>query len=56
MFTEAVAFAGGRVYELTAYFPTGGKPLGRNLFDALLSTVRFDPTAADDSPAASPSS
>jgi hypothetical protein len=53
-FTEAIAFAGGRVYELTANFQQGGTPLPRNFFDALLATTHFDPTAADDSPAKSP--
>jgi len=53
-FTEAISFAGGRVYELTSYFPLAGTPLPRDLFDALLTTVTFDPSAADDSPAASP--
>lgn len=52
-FTEAIAFAGGRVYELTAYFPPGGTPLDRTLFNALLATVHFDPSAADDSPVTS---
>jgi len=52
-FTEAVVFAGGRVYEFTGYFPAGGIPIGRDLFDALLGTVKLDPGAADDSPAAS---
>ena len=55
-FSEAVAFAGGRIYEISAYFPSGGSPLDRRLFDALLATVRFDPAAADDSPGASPRS
>lgn len=53
-FTEAVTFAGGRVYELTSYFPQNGRPLPRDLFDALVKTVTFDPAAADDSPAQSP--
>lgn len=52
-FTEAIAFAGGRVYEFSAYFPPGGAPLDRRLLDALLATVRLDPSTADDSPAAS---
>jgi hypothetical protein len=52
-FTEAIVFDGGRVYELTAYFTTGGTPVDRALFDAVLATVKFDPAAADDSPAAS---
>jgi hypothetical protein len=49
-FTEAVAFAGGRVYEFSFYTPAGGKPVSRPLFDALLATVALDPTAADDKP------
>jgi hypothetical protein len=52
-FTEALVFAGGRVYEFSAYFPAGGIPMDRDLFDALLGTVKLDPAAADDSPAAS---
>jgi hypothetical protein len=52
-FTEAIVFAGGRAYELTAYFRPGGTPVDRALFDALLATVTLDPAAADDSPAPS---
>lgn len=49
---EAIAFLGGRVYEITQYpDPT----YNRALFDAFLSTVRFDPTSADDSPVSSAS-
>lgn len=54
-FTEAVTFAGGRVYELTAYFTLGATPVDRALFDALLASVTLNPSAADDSPVASPS-
>jgi hypothetical protein len=50
-FTEAIVFAGGRAYELTAYFTPGGTPVDRGLFDALLASVTLDPSAADDSPA-----
>jgi hypothetical protein len=57
-FTEAIAFAGGRIYELTGYqdpsmttFPV----FDRALFDAFLSTVQFDPAKADDRPAATAS-
>jgi hypothetical protein len=50
---EAIAFAGGRVYLIIGYTdPT----LNRRLFDAFLSTVTFDPTKADDTPVAPPSS
>jgi hypothetical protein len=52
-FTEAVTFAGSRVYEVTAYFPFGLAPIDRTLFDAVLATVGFEPAAADDSPAVS---
>jgi hypothetical protein len=45
-FTEAIAFAGGRIYELTAYFPPGATPTDRRLFNAILATVTFDPSAA----------
>lgn len=54
-FVEAIVFAGGRVYELTAYGQVNGIPYDRALFDALLATVTFDPAAADDSPVASTS-
>jgi hypothetical protein len=55
-FTEAIAFAGGRVYELTAYQdPSMGAFLvfDRALFDAFVSTVRLEPAKADDRPAPS---
>jgi hypothetical protein len=48
-FTEAVVFGGGRVYEITAYFPPGDTPISRPLFDALIASVKLDPGAADDS-------
>jgi hypothetical protein len=54
-FVEAIAFAGGRVYELTGYGPLSGIPFDRRLFDALLATVTFNPAAANDTPAASTS-
>ena len=60
-FTEAVAIAGGRVYELwgnpnrsAASGLGGGQAFDRALFDAFLSTVHFDPGSADDRLAASP--
>jgi hypothetical protein len=37
-----------------ATFSVGRHAARSALFDALLATVRFDPTAADDSPGASP--
>jgi hypothetical protein len=46
-FTEAVTFAGGRVYEFTVYFTT--TPFDRGAFDALLASVTLDPSSADDS-------
>jgi hypothetical protein len=52
-FTEAVTFAGGRVYEFTVYFTTTA--FDRGAFDALLASVTLDPSSADDS-AAMPSS
>jgi hypothetical protein len=52
-FTEAVTFAGGRAYELTAYYPVEAVPTDRRLFDAVLATVALDPAAADDTPVAS---
>jgi len=55
-FTEAIVFDAGRVYELTGYAPVGGIPFDRSLFDALLASVRLDPGAADDTPAAPPAS
>jgi len=53
-FTEALAFVGGRLYSLGASPNAFDHPFDRALFDAFLSTVTFDPAAADDSPAASP--
>lgn len=50
---ETIAFAGGRVYVITGYTDAH---LNRPLFDAFLSTVTFDPTRADDTPVARPSS
>ena len=54
-FTEAIAFSGGRVWELTAYqdpstatFPV----FDRALFDAFVSTVTLDRTKVNDRPAA----
>ena len=52
-FTEAIAFAGGRVYELTGYVPVNAI-FDRRLLNALWATVRFDPSVVDDSPEASP--
>jgi hypothetical protein len=49
-FTEAIAFAGGRVYEFSFYVPAGGKPVSRPMFDAVFATVVMDPTAANDKP------
>jgi len=45
-FTEAIAFAGGRIYELTAYFAPGAIPTNRRLVDAILATVTLDPASA----------
>ena len=56
-FTEAIVFAGGRVYELTGYpagLFIGGRVFDRALFDAWLSTVSLEPASADDTPGASP--
>ena len=57
-FTEAIAFSGGVVWELTAYqdpstatFPV----FDRALFDAFLSTVTLDRTKVRDLPAATAS-
>jgi hypothetical protein len=50
---DAIAFAGGRVYEITG---TIDPHLNRPLFDAVVSTVTFDPTKANDAPVARPSS
>jgi len=49
VFTEAIVFAGGRVYEISAYVPPGSEPISRPLFDALVGSVTLDPGAADDS-------
>ena len=49
-FTEAIAFAGGRVYEFSFYVPAGSKPVSRPMFDAVFATVVMDPTAANDTP------
>ena len=49
-FTEAVVFAGDRIYEFSSYFPPGGKPVSRPMFDAVLATVVMDPMAANDKP------
>jgi hypothetical protein len=54
-FIEAIAFAGGRVYELTGYFPVNGAVFDRATFDALIESIHFQPSQADDTPAASPS-
>lgn len=55
-FTEAIVFAGGRLYELTGYTPPGfNSTFDRALFDTFLSTVQFDPTKANDRPTASAS-
>jgi hypothetical protein len=52
-FTEVIVIVGGRAYQLTAYVnyqvPTGGV-FDRQLFDAWLSTVVFDPSSANDTP------
>jgi hypothetical protein len=56
-FTEAVAFVGGRVYTMRAVSNRNewdGSVFDRQLFDAILATIRFDPTAADDSPGSGP--
>lgn len=54
-FTEVLAFVGGRLYDLqgtpNAKLLTG-RIFDRGLFDAFLSTVRFDPSSADDGAAA----
>jgi hypothetical protein len=56
-FTEVIVTVGGRAYQLTAYlnleFPSGGI-FDRGTFDAWLSTVTFDPAAANDTPVANP--
>jgi len=49
-FTEAVVFAGGRIYEFSGYVRVGGAPMSRALFDEVLVTVRLNPTAANDKP------
>ena len=56
-FSEAIVLVGGRVYQLDAQ-PNVDTVVGRvfdpALFAAWLSTVRFDPPSANDSPASSP--
>jgi hypothetical protein len=48
-FTEAVVFAGGRIYELSAYQnPSLTAQFDRALFDAFLSTIQIDPATAND--------
>ena len=47
-FTEAVVFAGGRIYEFSGYVPAGGTPMSRALFDTILATVTLNPSAAND--------
>jgi hypothetical protein len=58
-FTEVVVVVEGRAYQLSAFAnvsaPTGGL-FDRVLFDAWLTTVTFDPTAADDQPVRPPAS
>jgi hypothetical protein len=46
-FTDAIVFAGGRVYILTGY---KGSFFDRTLFQAFVSTVTFNPSKADDTP------
>jgi hypothetical protein len=46
-FTEAIVFAGGRVYLLNGY---SGSFFDRALFRAFVSTVTFSPSKADDTP------
>ena len=56
-FTEAVAIVGNRAYVFTGYADRSapsGRIFDRSLLDAWLSTVRFDPSKASDSPAPSP--
>lgn len=57
-FTEAIVFAGGRVYELTAYpdpsMTSFTTVFDRPLFDAFLSTVTFEPANAKPDPGATP--
>ncbi len=50
---EVFTFAGGRVYVITGNIDPH---LNRPLFDAVLSTVLFDPAKANDAPVARPSS
>ena len=53
-YQEAMVLAGARVYIFSGY---GDMSRDRALFDAFLSTVHLDPTAADDTPGGpSPSS
>jgi hypothetical protein len=56
-FTEAIVFAGGRIYELTGYPPvpfSSGLIFDKSAFDAFLASVTFDPSHADDTPVATP--
>jgi hypothetical protein len=53
-FTEAVVFAGGRVYELTGYSRQPEATFDRSTFDAIIATIILDPSSADDTPVASP--
>jgi len=46
-FTEAIVFAGSRVYLLSGY---KGSFFDRALFRAFVSTVTFSPSKADDTP------
>jgi hypothetical protein len=52
-FFQAFAFVDGRVYVLTGqgfWDARQGPPMERVLFESFLSSVRFDPAAADDGP------
>jgi hypothetical protein len=51
-FTEAVVFAGGRVYEFTGYVRAG--IFDRTFFNAWIASIHLDPASADDTPVASP--
>jgi len=56
-FTEVIVVTGGRAYQLTAIVNvdrlTGGV-VDPGFFNAWLSTIHFDPSSADDSPATTP--
>ena len=52
-FTEAIVFAGGRVYELTGYVRRTDQVFDRALFDAIVATIVLDPAFAVDTPVAS---